>query len=346
MANGAYLDTKNNILTMADGTKIDTVTGLQHHGLTREYRERGTAFAECNEFPVWTSVRSQPPSSPQQAGQVQMAVAAKMLRMNAQSANDVAKLLEAAQQNFDRLANVAAGVGGNLDITRVTRWLHFLSAAVTSLTRVVARPFRRPRQRRELAAVRIDDQRGRHAEGLADRFEVLEHLGGVVGVIGELVDADLLQPGLRLVRIAGVDVDRRPPRSPARRACPAGRRAPAFPCGRARTRSPTGSAAPCGRASRRAILSAPAAVLEGQHRQPLGRLGDGDRRDLAAGQRRHPAGGFHRRLAGRIDRRIACQAANPVYPRQPDRDAGDAAQQGSRRAVSWHGGVRRPANRS
>jgi hypothetical protein len=29
MANGAYLDTKNNILTMADGTKIDTVTGLQ-----------------------------------------------------------------------------------------------------------------------------------------------------------------------------------------------------------------------------------------------------------------------------------------------------------------------------
>jgi hypothetical protein len=29
MANGAYLDTKNNILTMADGTKIDTVTGLK-----------------------------------------------------------------------------------------------------------------------------------------------------------------------------------------------------------------------------------------------------------------------------------------------------------------------------
>jgi hypothetical protein len=28
MANGAYLDTKKNILTMADGTRIDTVTGL------------------------------------------------------------------------------------------------------------------------------------------------------------------------------------------------------------------------------------------------------------------------------------------------------------------------------
>jgi len=29
LANGAYLDTKNNILTMRDGTKIDTVTGLK-----------------------------------------------------------------------------------------------------------------------------------------------------------------------------------------------------------------------------------------------------------------------------------------------------------------------------
>ncbi len=29
MANGAYLDTKNNILTMPDGSQIDTVTGLK-----------------------------------------------------------------------------------------------------------------------------------------------------------------------------------------------------------------------------------------------------------------------------------------------------------------------------
>jgi hypothetical protein len=52
-----------------------------------------------------------------QAGQLQMAVAAKMLRMNADSAADAAKLIEAAQQNLDRLANVAAGVGGNLDVS-------------------------------------------------------------------------------------------------------------------------------------------------------------------------------------------------------------------------------------
>jgi hypothetical protein len=53
----------------------------------------------------------------QQAGQAQLAVAAKILRMNADSADNVAKLLQAAQQNFDSLANVAAGIGANLDIT-------------------------------------------------------------------------------------------------------------------------------------------------------------------------------------------------------------------------------------
>jgi hypothetical protein len=52
-----------------------------------------------------------------QAGQLQTAMAAKMLKMNASAAADAAKLLEAAQQNFNQLANVANGIGGNLDIT-------------------------------------------------------------------------------------------------------------------------------------------------------------------------------------------------------------------------------------
>jgi hypothetical protein len=51
------------------------------------------------------------------AGQTQLAVAAKMLRMNAESAQSVVKLLEAGQANIDKLANVAAGVGGNLDVS-------------------------------------------------------------------------------------------------------------------------------------------------------------------------------------------------------------------------------------
>jgi hypothetical protein len=51
------------------------------------------------------------------AGQVQQAVAAKMLRMNAESAQAVVQLLEAGQANIDKLANVAAGIGGNLDVS-------------------------------------------------------------------------------------------------------------------------------------------------------------------------------------------------------------------------------------
>jgi hypothetical protein len=52
-----------------------------------------------------------------QMGQVQLAVAAKMLKMDANQAQSVVKLIDSAQQNFDRLANVASGVGGNLDIS-------------------------------------------------------------------------------------------------------------------------------------------------------------------------------------------------------------------------------------
>jgi len=50
-------------------------------------------------------------------GQVQMAVAAKMLRMNAETAQSVVKLIDSAQQNFDRLANVAAGIGTKVDLS-------------------------------------------------------------------------------------------------------------------------------------------------------------------------------------------------------------------------------------
>ena len=52
----------------------------------------------------------------QQTAQLQIAAAAKMLRMNAQIGDDAAKLLAAAQQNLDRLANVASGIGANLDV--------------------------------------------------------------------------------------------------------------------------------------------------------------------------------------------------------------------------------------
>jgi hypothetical protein len=52
-----------------------------------------------------------------QAAQLQQSMAAKMLQMGAQASADTAKLLDTASQNFSRLANVASGTGGNLDIT-------------------------------------------------------------------------------------------------------------------------------------------------------------------------------------------------------------------------------------
>lgn len=52
-----------------------------------------------------------------QTGRVQMAIAAKMLKMNADSEASVLQLLQAGQQNLEQLAATAPGVGQNLDIT-------------------------------------------------------------------------------------------------------------------------------------------------------------------------------------------------------------------------------------
>ena len=52
-----------------------------------------------------------------QTAQAQIAVAAKLAQMDAQQGQSITKLLDAAAGNFDRLANVATGIGGNLDVT-------------------------------------------------------------------------------------------------------------------------------------------------------------------------------------------------------------------------------------
>jgi hypothetical protein len=49
--------------------------------------------------------------------QVQLAVAAKMMRMNADSQAAVAQLLESAQQNGAQIAAAANGLGAKLDIS-------------------------------------------------------------------------------------------------------------------------------------------------------------------------------------------------------------------------------------
>jgi hypothetical protein len=53
-----------------------------------------------------------------QAGKVQMQIAASLMKSNADAEKSaVQTLLGAAQQNMSSLANVAAGVGGNLDVS-------------------------------------------------------------------------------------------------------------------------------------------------------------------------------------------------------------------------------------
>ena len=52
-----------------------------------------------------------------QTGLVQLAVAARLARMNADQGASIAKLIDAAQQNASSLANVAGNVGANLDVS-------------------------------------------------------------------------------------------------------------------------------------------------------------------------------------------------------------------------------------
>jgi hypothetical protein len=49
--------------------------------------------------------------------QLQLAVAARMARMDAQTGQSVANVISSAEQNMNRLANVAAGIGTQVDIT-------------------------------------------------------------------------------------------------------------------------------------------------------------------------------------------------------------------------------------
>ena len=52
-----------------------------------------------------------------QTGLTQLALAGSMLKLNTQNAASVVKLIDAARQSMNSLANVTPGVGTNLDIT-------------------------------------------------------------------------------------------------------------------------------------------------------------------------------------------------------------------------------------
>jgi hypothetical protein len=52
-----------------------------------------------------------------QTGMMQLAVAARLERMNTDNSTSVGQLIDAAQQSFAPLADAAAGIGTNLDVT-------------------------------------------------------------------------------------------------------------------------------------------------------------------------------------------------------------------------------------
>ena len=52
-----------------------------------------------------------------QAGNTQLDMATALMRMNANSDRAIVQMISAAAQSANSLANVAAGIGANLDIT-------------------------------------------------------------------------------------------------------------------------------------------------------------------------------------------------------------------------------------
>jgi len=52
-----------------------------------------------------------------QTGMIQLAVAGRLARMDANQGASIAKLIDAANQNANSLANVAETIGTNLDVS-------------------------------------------------------------------------------------------------------------------------------------------------------------------------------------------------------------------------------------
>jgi len=50
------------------------------------------------------------------AGQTQQILAAKMMKMNAEAAQSLVAMLDAAQQNIEQITAAPAGMGANVDI--------------------------------------------------------------------------------------------------------------------------------------------------------------------------------------------------------------------------------------
>ena len=149
----------------------------------------------------------------------QMQVAATIMKSNADAEKSaVLTLLGAAQlagQSRRRRRRQSRYFGLKPGRYRLHRRLDQLDG-------VVAGPFRGAGDGGDLAALAVDQHRGRHAQRPAYAFKILKNLGFLVAEIAEPGQIGVFQEILRLFGVAGVDVDRRPPRNSARRAWSAG----------------------------------------------------------------------------------------------------------------------------
>src|SRR5713101_940597 len=86
-------------------------------------------------------------------------------------------------------------------------WRLFLQRGRDKHHGIPARPFRWSRNRADLAACGINEERRRHPRRASDDLQILKNPGAGIGVITELVNADIPEPLAWLVGIAGIYID-------------------------------------------------------------------------------------------------------------------------------------------
>ena len=187
--------------------------------------------------------------------------------------------------------------------------------------RVLARPFGGTREEAEFAALRVDQQRRRHAERPAGRLEVLENLRARIGVVAEpLIPTSLSQVfGLSRLRVSMLTATTSN-LSPPSFACSASSAGISLRHGTHHVAHRFNSTVrPRKSASVRGLPSLSAKARSGR-RFGSDAMPTAATSPRASGARRLRSRGS--RAAGRLDR-FALHPADPVYRRKPERGARD-----------------------
>ena len=208
------------------------------------------------------------------------------------------------------------------------------------LDRIVACPFSRSGDGGDLATLRIDQKCRRHAERTADGLEILKHACRRIGKVSQLLHANLVKPGLRLVSVARIDIDRHDfepgPAQPLLQR---------IECGHLLTtgHAPRGPQVEQDRAPVpvRQCQGLAGRILEGKVGNTQRTFGNVNGGYLATRQRGYFLGQFDSRPAGGVAAHVARKGRNPVYPRKPNHDSGDSARQNNSEAFFGETGLGR-----